>query len=31
MTDRWQGIAPRVAGSWIAAIAILALAVRWAT
>jgi urease accessory protein len=26
----WQGIALRVAGSWIAAIAILALAVRWA-
>jgi urease accessory protein len=31
MADRWQGIAPRVAGSWIAAIAILALAVRWVT
>ncbi len=28
---RWQGIVLRVAGSWIAAIAIVALAVRWAT
>jgi urease accessory protein len=27
----WQGIATRVAGSWIAAIAILVLALRWAT
>jgi urease accessory protein len=26
----WQGIAPRVAGSWVAAIAILVLALRWA-
>jgi hypothetical protein len=31
MARRWQGIALRVAGSWIAAIAILALAVRWVT
>ncbi len=30
MARRWQGIAVRVAGSWIAAISILALAVRWA-
>jgi urease accessory protein len=30
MARRWQGIALRVAGSWIAATAILALAVRWA-
>lgn len=29
MAGRWQGIVLRVAGSWIAAIAILALAVRW--
>jgi urease accessory protein len=27
---RWQGVVPRVAGSWIAAIAILVLALRWA-
>jgi urease accessory protein len=27
----WQGIVLRVAGSWIAAIAILVLALRWAT
>jgi hypothetical protein len=31
MTARWRhGVALRVAGSWIAAIAIMALAVRWA-
>ena len=30
LTGLWQGIATRVAGSWIAAIAILVLALRWA-
>jgi hypothetical protein len=30
MARRWQGIGLRVAGSWIAAISILSLAVRWA-
>jgi urease accessory protein len=31
LARRWRGIALRVAGSWIAAVAILVLAVRWAS
>jgi hypothetical protein len=30
LVGRWQGIVLRVAGSWVAAIAILVLALRWA-
>jgi len=29
LARRWGGIATRIAGSWIAAIAILVLAQRW--
>lgn len=30
LSRRWHGIATRIAGSWVAAVAILALALRWA-